>query len=77
MNVLEGARRMKRAGLFLVMIPWIVLLLVWAIALIVALLHKNPAELNPFGGIFLYLAIPGGMLWLAGWIVEGFGKDLS
>jgi len=24
---------------------------------------------------FTYLAIPGGVLWLAGWITEGFAKN--
>jgi hypothetical protein len=28
-----------------------------------------------FAVLALYLAIAGGVLWLAGWIVEGFAKE--
>jgi hypothetical protein len=78
MNVHEGARRMQRAGKWLVMIPLSVLSLIWAIAFIETLLkHGYPPYHAPliFLILFIYLAIPGGALWLAGWIVEGFAGN--
>jgi hypothetical protein len=78
MNIHEGARRMKRAGQWMIMIPLTVVLIIWAVALAASVaLHReelyHPALL--FIIAFVYLAIPGGVLWLAGWIVEGFAKD--
>ncbi len=78
MNVQEGARRMKRAGQWLIMVPLTAVLVLWGIGLVVAVLRHGS---TPLGGgaiifllAFIYLAIPGGALWLAGWIVEGFSK---
>jgi hypothetical protein len=75
MNVAEGARRMRRAGQWLVIVPLAVLALLICVAAVWALIR--PDLRSPFGlvPIFIPLVIPGGVLWLAGWIVEGFAKD--
>jgi hypothetical protein len=78
MNTQEGARRMKRAGQWMIIIPLTVVLLLWAAGLVASpVLHYD----GPFHAavlfivVFVYLAIPGGALWLAAWIVEGFAKN--
>jgi hypothetical protein len=75
MNTREGARRMQRAGQWLVMIPLTTLLLLTGFTVVLNLLHPNAS--NPLGFIlpFIPLLLPGGLLWLAGWIVEGFSKE--
>ena len=78
MNVPEGARRMKRAGQWMIFIPLAAGLVSWGIGLIGFALHREFSTLGSGGFVFLflfaYLAIPGGALWIAGWIVEGFAK---
>jgi len=79
MNVREGAARMKRAGQWLFVVPSTVVILCWVIGLTAGQLYRGfgiligPAMI--FAVLALYLAIAGGVLWLAGWIVEGFAKD--
>jgi len=79
MNVEEGARRMKRAGEWLVFVPTTIAVVIWAVAAAGTLLHQRFGILFPgamvLGVLAIYLAIAGGALWLAGWIVEGFAKD--
>ena len=81
MNVQEGARRMKRAGVWLMTIPLAIVILTWVAALTVALVQHEPGFFadSVFVPIvvMIYLAMPGGALWLAGWIVEGFAKKGS
>jgi hypothetical protein len=79
MNIQEGAGRMKRAGQWMVLVPSTIAILLWAVGLIAGLMHSGiniliaPAMI--FAVLALYLAIAGGVLWLAGWIVEGFAKE--
>jgi hypothetical protein len=78
MNALEGARRMKVAGRWMVWIALSLTVLMWGLLTLFSYLRAGF-----FGGfgflepviIFVYLACPGGALWLAGWIVEGFAKN--
>jgi len=81
MDVQEGARRMKRAGQWLIMVPLTAVLILLAIGLVVSVLRHDSGSLGRgpivFLFAFIYLAIPGGVLWLAGWIVEGFAKKES
>jgi hypothetical protein len=78
MNVEEGARRMKRAGQWLFAVPSTIVILAWAVTLAATLLNQSIGILvvpdMVFAVIALYLAIAGGVLWLAAWIVEGFAK---
>jgi hypothetical protein len=79
MNVAEGARRIRLAGQWLVMIPLTLALLAFAIGLGMALMRQQ-YDWAMHGGILLwiisvYLTIPGGALWLASWILDGFAKD--
>jgi hypothetical protein len=78
MNVEEGARRMTRAGQWLVGVPSAIAIAIWTVTLAGGLLHPGFGILFPgamiFGVLALYLAIGGGVLWLAGWIVEGFAQ---
>jgi hypothetical protein len=79
MNVQEGARRMQRAGQWLVMIPLTLVTLIWAVMFTVSLVNHSffgPNQLV-FLLILFYLVVPGGALWLAGWIVEGFANKDS
>ena len=79
MSVQEGAGRMKRAGQWMVLVPSTIAILLWAVGLIAGLLHSGVGILIAPAMILavlaLYLAIAGGVLWLAAWIVEGFAKD--
>jgi len=78
MNVQEGARRIRHAGRWLVLIPSTIVILSWAAAMAASGLHPGfGIFLGPeiiFAVFALYLGIGGGVLWLAGWIVEGFAK---
>ncbi len=70
---------MKRAGQWLIMIPLTIFLLIWAFVLTATLLGQSFGILAHPEIILLvvmvYLAIPEGALWIAGWIVEGFAKN--
>ena len=77
MNALEGARRMQVAGRWIVWIALGLTVLFSGLLMLFSYLHAGS-----FGGfgflepafLFVYMACPGGVLWLAGWIVEGFAK---
>ncbi len=79
MNVPEGARRMKLAGLWIASIPLGILLLLMVGAGTLIVQRQDYAYLANLGPaailILLYLEIPGWILWLAGWIVEGFSQE--
>jgi hypothetical protein len=76
MNVQEGARRMRQAGEWMVTIPLGIVLVLCTIAALVNL--RVLVILWPFLlSVSASLAIPGGLLWLAGWIVEGFAQQDS
>jgi hypothetical protein len=61
MNVPEGARRMRRGGVFLLLSS---LLAAYAGAWV-----SPDHSMNA-----LLIVIPGALLWLAGWILEGFSS---
>lgn len=79
MNIAEGARRMQTAGRWMVFIPLTLSLLFMGVSLVIAYLPGSD-RFHGFGmlevvPVLLPIALPGAALWLAGWIVEGFGKD--
>lgn len=79
MNALEGARRMQLAGRWIVWIALSVTVLLWGAIMLFSYL-RAPLLLPRLGFleplfVFFYLACPGAILWLAGWIVEGFAKN--
>jgi hypothetical protein len=79
MSVHEGARRMMRARQWMSIIPLTMIILFWGIALVLSFTRSNSGIMG-IGGIgimvlSIYFAIPGAILWIAGWIVEGFAKD--
>lgn len=76
MNVREGARRMRMAGRWLMLIPpvaFVVSCVVWAVEYFFVRNDLRP----PFGliVIFIPLIVPGAALWVAGWIVDGFAEE--
>lgn len=78
MNIQEGARRMQKAGRWLIALPLgllLILFIVWAVeVLFVRNDLRNPLGMTLFCIPFL---VPGTALWLAGWIVDGFAKEGS
>jgi hypothetical protein len=80
MNVIEGAGRMQRAGRWMVLISMSVFVLFVCLSEVFVYLRIGE-YLNGFGMFHLLLsllfliAVPGAVLWLAGWILEGFAKD--
>ena len=77
-NIHEGARRMQRAGQWMIFIPLSIILVLWGIKLGYALFYRG-SPVGLYGGldfilVLFYLTAPGAVLWLAGWIVEGFAK---
>ena len=74
MNVSEGAKRMRQAGRWIAIISLAVCLL--AVVAVFVLGIQN--LLVGFGvciNLFIPIAIAGVILWIAGWIVEGFAKE--
>jgi hypothetical protein len=74
MNVMEGARRMRRAGRWMVLIPLLVTIFLCLLSFIAYALNRR-AGFIVFAVPLIPIEILGMILWLAGWIVEGFGKD--
>ncbi|MGD0682185.1 MAG: hypothetical protein ABR990_09040 [Terracidiphilus sp.] len=74
MNVEEGAKRMRRAGKWIVLIPLVVTVLLSVISFIAYAMNRNHGIIA-LAILLLPIEILGGILWLAGWIVEGFAKD--
>jgi hypothetical protein len=79
MNIHEGARRMKLAGQWIILVPLTLMLIIDGIELMLAVIYRSTANMSagfvfmiPY---FLVIATPGATLWLAGWIVEGFAKN--
>jgi hypothetical protein len=82
---MEGARRIKRVGLIVMVVGSFVAVILWIIAL---LWQMGPPNNSPFrlgavlASLLFALFVPlffGGALWTLGWILEGFlrpsGKD--
>jgi cadmium resistance protein CadD (predicted permease) len=78
MNVAEGARRMQFAGRWMVFFALIAAGLFLIMTLIVAYLPSGSfihgIALLGFIPLSVPIATVGAILWLAGWIVEGFSK---
>jgi high-affinity K+ transport system ATPase subunit B len=78
MNVVEGARRMKSAGRWMLFVPLTLLVLLVGVVLIVAYLpiHENLPSIGLLDLVFLLIPIAsiGAFLWLAGWILEGYAQ---
>jgi len=80
MNVVEGSRRMRRAGRWMVLIPISIFVPFLFLSEAFATLRMGDF-VNWFGilqllaPLLLIIAIPGGALWLAGWILDGFARD--
>jgi len=80
MNVAEGSRRMRRAGRWMVLVSASVFVSFLFLAELFSNLNMGDF-INWFGilqllmPLLLIVAIPGGALWLAGWILDGFAKD--
>jgi len=76
MNVREGARQMRKAGLWLMLAPLAVLVIlniVWVVEyFFVRDDLRSALRLIP---ICIPFMVPGAAIWLAGWIVDGFAKD--
>ena len=81
MNVAEGARRMQFAGRWMVSIALIGSILFVGLTLVLAYLPSSQSfhgiAMLEFIPLFLPIAGTGAILWLAGWIVEGFAKKDS
>jgi hypothetical protein len=73
MNINEGARRMRKAGRWLIVLPLVLLTIVSVVGCFVV--RYNPRFALGLIPISIPLLIPGVVLWLAGWIVEGFAKE--
>jgi len=76
MNLMEGAARMKRAGQWIVYISVGLCVLMLGMSAISAFLPNPMHGLGVFDLTFVlvFLAAPGAVLWLGGWILEGFAK---
>ena len=75
MNILEGSRRMKQAGRWMLFLALTVMVLLVGISGVMSLYRgdlRTPLALIPMSLPFF---VPGAALWLAGWIVEGFSKE--
>jgi hypothetical protein len=73
MNVYEGAKRMRRAGQWMIVISLAELTLLAFAGLYGA--HFDPGLGGPLLLFFFVFVTSGALLWLAGWIVEGFAKS--
>jgi hypothetical protein len=82
MNIMEGAKRMQRAGRAIVIIA-LSLFVFCAIAAVVSSFLPMYLHVSAFFTIFLPILISvvwfcaaaiavGGILWVGGWILEGF-----
>ena len=81
MDIREGAARMQRAGRWMILIPGVLLIILVCAAICAAdvesYFRQDLRYLFGLVPIFTPLFILGILLWLAGWIVEGFGKSTS
>jgi hypothetical protein len=76
MNVREGARRMPKAGRWLMLIPLAVLVILNIVWVVEYFFVRN--DLRSALGLIpicIPFMLPGTALWLAGWIVDGFAIE--
>ena len=65
---------MRRAGRWMILLPLTAMALLSLAAFIAYAFHQSYAMLG-LAPLFLMIMIPGAILWLAGWILDGFAKD--
>lgn len=80
MSALNGAKRMQWVGRRIVVIAIGIAVLLWTAVLLFGMISSfSPSGIGSglffLGCLFLFLAVQGATLWLAGWIVEGFAKS--
>lgn len=75
MNIREGAGRLRRAGRWMILIPLSVGVLVLCCEAVFAHRHPMAFDFGPVLVDMIVLSIPGALLSLAGWILEGFAKE--
>lgn len=75
MNIEEGAKRMRQAGMGIAMIPTVSAMALIVRAAVYTSYRLGGDSLEPSVLDLLTLAVPGFLLWLAGWIVDGFARD--
>ena len=81
MNLFEGARRMQVVGKTITFVGIGLMLLGLLAALVLATLGtaRLPVGIEPAAGMLIMVVgfwplLFGGLLWIAGWILEGFVK---
>jgi len=75
MNIFEGSRRMRLAGRWLTFIPLTAFLVLIGLGEVISLFRGNPRPMLGLIPISLPFLFSGVLLWLGGWIVEGFAKE--
>lgn len=78
MNIHEGARRIRLAGITFALIPICWCALTISVQLILTF-HRGIGAVAGTVSLLdtLILTAPGILLWIAGWIVQGFAKTQS
>jgi hypothetical protein len=72
MAATEGARRIKQFGKLVLVLGSLCALVLWVFAE-----ATGGAKVGPFEQLVAFLFLPlffGGILWICGWILEGFLK---
>jgi len=75
MNLREGARRMKKAGLWLTVLPLALVLFLIGRDAYQTWRQFSSVDVNPGLLELLALAVPGVGMLLLGWIVDGFAEE--
>jgi hypothetical protein len=73
MAAIEGVRRIKGLGKWIIIIGSIAAVVLW----VVAMLFYQP-KINPVAQLIAFLLPPlilGGLIWIFGWIIEGFTME--
>jgi hypothetical protein len=75
MNIREGAKRMRRAGMWLTIVPLTLLALLILACESMTLFLPGARSYLGLLALVVPLALPGAAVWIAGWIAEGFAKE--
>jgi len=67
---------MRRAGFWIAVVPAVFALALLGRSALSASYHLGGDFLEPSVLYLLTLAVPGVLLWFAGWIADGFTKDI-
>jgi hypothetical protein len=76
MDICEGAKRMRWAGFWIAVVPMVSALALLGRSALSASYHMGGDLLEPTVLDLLTLTVPGVLLWFAGWIADGFTKDI-